>query len=446
MSHEMRTPLHGILGMLQLVRENELEPDVQRQLDMAQRSAEALSATIDEILDFSKIEARKIDLSMAWFDIRDVVADVTKAVDTTARAKNLAISCDVASDVPRRAWGDAARVRQVLMNLVGNAVKFTERGSVMINVAPRENALAFSVRDTGVGIDAATRSRIFEPFVQGDARRFSGTGLGLAIARRIVEAMGGKIEVESEPDFGSTFRFTIGTRFDAPAVVPMNLDDQVASSPRRHTVLVVDDNFVNQEFAAEAVRRLGHDVAVASSGEEALDLTAFRLFDLVLMDVQMPGIDGLEATRRLRAAGSLMRIVALTAHSTAEDRQRCLEAGMDDVLVKPVNTARLAAVLHGPIPEAIVNNTVLFARVREAFHTQTPALLAQMHEAIATGDSGALARSAHTLKGALSNFDAAGAIDAAMTLERKAKENQLGGAKEVFARLVMAVRSLEKSL
>lgn len=450
-SHEMRTPLHGILGMLQLAEEKPLDSDVRRHLDLAKHSAELLAETIDEILDFSKIEARSLDLAPTWFEVRDLVRDVVSTLEMTAAAKGMSFTAHVADETPRRAWGDVARLRQVLMNLAGNAIKFTERGSVMIHVVPREQMLAFSVRDTGVGIDAATRAQIFEPFVQGDARRFSGTGLGLAISRRIVEAMGGTIEVESELNQGSTFRFAIATRFDfnpapAPALHRESSTDDDSARTRQQTVLVVDDNLVNQEFAAEAVRRLGHEVVVASSGEEALDLAAFRLFDLVLMDIQMPGIDGLEATRRLRAAGSLMRIVALTAHSTPEDRQRCLEAGMDDVLVKPVNTARVAAILHGPIPDSIVSNPVLFARVREAFHTQTPALLARMSDAIASSDAAALARDAHTMKGALSNFDAAGAIDAALTLERKGKAGDLSGAKEVFARLVMAVRSLEKSL
>jgi CheY-like chemotaxis protein/anti-sigma regulatory factor (Ser/Thr protein kinase) len=348
-------------------------------------------------------------------------------IGVTAEAKALEVSAVVADDVPQRAWGDAARLRQVLVNLAGNAVKFTQNGEVAVSVTRGEGTLEFSVRDTGIGIDPAKREAIFDPFTQAD-RRFGGTGLGLAIVARLVEAMGGTIAVESKPGRGSTFRFTVPTQFD----------DLPASAAQ--SVLVVDDNLVNQEFAAETLRRLGHRVEVASSGEEAVEIAARNSFDTVLMDLQMPGIDGYETTRRLRAMenGKRTRIVALTAHGSAEDRERCFAAGMDEVMVKPVQREKLTASLG--------RESALRVRVRDAFAAQTPRLMSAMRDAIARGDAVALARDAHTMKGALSNFAVQEGVDAAALLEETANANELGNAAVVFSRLENAVREVEKTL
>jgi signal transduction histidine kinase/CheY-like chemotaxis protein len=565
MSHEMRTPLHGILGMLQLAEERTPSADVRRQLDLARRSAEALLRTIDDILDFSKIEARRIELEPVYFDLRETVTEVCKALGVTATMKGLDFYFAVDSAVPDRVWGDPLRVRQVLVNLIGNAVKFTAAGEVGVRVGATGTQLTFTVTDTGIGIDPLKRDLIFDPFAQADtthARRFGGAGLGLSIVSRLVDAMGGAISVESEQGRGSAFRATLplvadvvsiarqewehglaGMRVvviephaasrailgeilsewgmvpelyatvaaatqpplreayacvvaDGPSIVASNwtppvplvqlvsrlasFDDDVIVVTRPAgerdlidaiglatgltdraviysleregaaadslRVLVVDDHPINQEFAAEVVRRAGHDVIMAAGGQEALELLESGTYDVVLMDVQMPGIDGLEVTRRFRAANPRgeTRIIGVTAHSSREDRARCLEAGMDDVVVKPVSRARIADVLREPVIPG-VSATVL-GRVREAFQKQTPRLLAAMRESLLRGDAEALARDAHTMKGALSNFGPGDALDAATALEDAARIGDLPRAAQELAALEVGVREVEERL
>jgi signal transduction histidine kinase/CheY-like chemotaxis protein len=589
MSHEMRTPLHGIIGMLQLAIDTETSVERARQLEMARRSSETLLATIGDILDFSKIEARRLELEPVYFSIRQLVPDTLKTLGITAAEKGLTLAFAVSPDVQDRLWGDPLRIRQIIVNLVGNALKFTNRGDVVVRVSCEVMSadrvtIGFEVRDTGIGIDPSRRHLIFDPFAQADAthsRRYGGSGLGLAIVSRLLEAMGGVITFESEEGKGSTFRFVLtmpcepvgtapppewekslaGTRVlliepnattrailaetlrghgmvpesyptleralqpsiraayacvvaDAnilattpwiPPVPVVRITSPLAPAyhggvlvtrpvgerelldaigvalgvtertmtytlerrpevTRPLRVLVVDDNTVNQEFATEAVRRLGHVVTTAESGAEALDTMSRRTFDVVLLDVQMPGLDGLEVARRFRAVERGMRtpIVAVTAHSTREDRERCIEAGFDAVLTKPATQATLGAIIRevtgvmmpshaattpaDAILDAVGGNVRLLARVRDAFAMQTPRLLAALRDAVASGDGEALFQTAHTLKGAISNFDVPEAITAAAELERAGKDSDFERAGEILPELEAAIHKLEEKI
>ncbi|HUP45133.1 MAG TPA: ATP-binding protein [Thermoanaerobaculia bacterium] len=565
MSHEMRTPLHGVIGMLQLAIDEEESPRRVRQLDMAKRSAESLLATIEDILDFSKIEARKIDIEPVYFSIRDLLAETLKPLGVTAAAKNLVLGVGVAPNVPESVWGDPLRLKQVLINLVGNAIKFTERGEITVRASTAAGYFRCEVTDTGTGIPQELRERIFAPFEQGDgsqSRRFGGTGLGLAIVRSLVEAMGGTVDLQTEPGTGSSFSFVIPLPADAVGATPqraawegalagvsvlladpnpasralvaemlraremlvtecasaaepplgryscaITADEAVPTepaivitSPLEHVVddrlrvvrpvlepelidtvgtalglrrriaarpaaaktdpteplrvLVAEDNLVNQEFAAEALRKLGHRVSVASDGEEALQMMKKQIFDIVLMDVQMPKLSGLDATRLYREiepAALHTPIVALTAHTAAEDRHRCIEAGMDAVLIKPIDLRQLHSVVRSvtdvdPIVEAVGGNVKLLERVSEAFAKQTPALMQSMRQAIADRDGEALYMAAHTMKGAVSNFQGDPSYDLAVMVEQTAKGKDFARSVALVARLEAAVAALERRI
>ena len=541
MSHEMRTPLHGIIGMLQLAIDTETSAERARQLDMARRSAETLLATIGDILDFSKIEARRLELEPVYFSIRQLITDTLKTLGITAAEKGLTLAFAVSPEVPDRLWGDPLRIRQIIVNLVGNALKFTNRGDVVVRVSCEVMSadrvtIGFEVRDTGVGIDPSRRHLIFDPFAQADSshsRRYGGSGLGLAIVARLLEEMGGMVTFESEQGKGSTFRFVlpmpcepIGTApppewesalagmrvlliepnassrailaetLHVHGMVPESyatLDGALQPSIRAaYACVVADANILastpwippvpvvritsplapayhggvlvtrpvgerelldaigvalgvdraNGDVHAGAaprgrasaarsrgrrqrrqsgVRRRGRAAARArrddvESGAEALDMLAKRTFDVILLDIQMPGLDGLEVARRFRGMerGTRTPIVAVTAHTTAEDRDRCTAAGFDAVLTKPATQSTLGAIIRevtgtampstipsGPadaILDAVGGNVRLLARVRDAFAMQTPRLMASLHDAIAARDGEALFHTAHTSK------------------------------------------------
>ncbi len=368
MSHEIRTPLNGVLGMVQLLATTGLDESQQGFLRDIEASATALLTIINDLLDFSKIEADRMELTWEPFGLRGLLASVETSLGVLATEKGLGLSVDVAQNVPELLVGDADRLRQVLVNLVGNAIKFTKRGGIVINVqcidaclpaeSVDENAtqdLLFSVSDTGIGISPEDASRIFEPFTQVDgsySRRFGGTGLGLAITKRLVRLMGGEIALESEPGQGSEFSFTATFGLEAsPPELPEVPRQPEADSPYVPPlrVLLVDDNRVNRDILEKWLRRRGHTVATASNGEQAVEAARTEPFDLVLMDIQMPGLNGLEASQAIRAlpdhAASATVIVAVTAHAMAGDRERFLAAGLDDYLPKPVSQEALDRVL-----------------------------------------------------------------------------------------------------
>jgi PAS domain S-box-containing protein len=344
MSHEIRTPMAGVLGLVDLLLKTDLSSPQRDYVTLVQSSATSLLRLIDDILDFSKIEAGRLLLERVPFDLPATLREIVELLRFRASAQGTELGVDFGPGVPRWVWGDPGRLRQVLTNLVGNAVKFTEDGQVWIEVWPlADGRLRFEITDTGIGIPKEAQERLFELFSQADSstsRRYGGSGLGLAISQRIVQQMEGEIGCESEPGEGSTFWFHL--RFE-PASPPLSLplpgDDAVPRRPgRQRRILVAEDNVVNQLVVTQHLAALGYEVLAVNNGREALQALERTPVDLVLMDCQMPELDGYEATRQIRLGAAESRgvpIVALTAHAMKEELERCLAVGMNDYITKP---------------------------------------------------------------------------------------------------------------
>jgi PAS domain S-box-containing protein len=474
MSHEIRTPMNAILNMTGFALEAATDPHQRENLAIAHNSAESLLLIINDILDFSKIEAGKLDLDNKPFDPRTALTLPLRPLALNAEAKGLQYMLRVDASVPQVLIGDAGRLRQVLLNLVGNAIKFTPSGSVEVELAVHgggERAtLVGRVRDTGIGIDSAKQATIFQHFAQADTsitRRYGGTGLGLAICSRLVRLMDGTLSVESQPGSGSIFTFTAQVCRSPSGELPATVRQATREVPRLH-ILLAEDALENQKVAEQMLQRLGHTFDVAEDGRQAVDLYQRSKYDLILMDIQMPVMGGFEAIERIRrieqTTGKRVPIIALTAHAMKGDRETCLARGIEGYVPKPIHfeelAATIAAVYQGaPLPAPLPTempcdfdpnhaslmsggDPMLAWRIQRFLQGSR---MKNIQQALEKQDCQQLKVAAHNFKGHVGTYSGT-AMRLAAQIENAAERNDLAEAHQTWMELQRCVERLEAEL
>ena len=492
MSHELRTPLNAVIGSADLLRAasargTELSPEDRRHVETIDSSAESLLALIDDILDFAKLEAGRLRLEAKDFGLRDLVENVRRLVSTTAEGKGIGLEVEIDADLPDALHGDPARLRQILLNLAANAVKFTVRGQVDIRVTSKagdagEKRIRFTVRDTGIGISPEDQQRIFDTFYQADsasARRFSGSGLGLSISKELIRRMGGEFGLESTRGVGSTFWVELPLR---TALAPPSAEDRSENAVgrdfdrSRFRILIVDDEPINRRLASAHLKALGYRSEAVGDGPSALARQEKATFDAVLMDCQMATVDGYETARRWRRAEkqrSLDRtpIIALTARALPGEREKCLAVGMDDYLTKPYRGADLKAVLDRRLGAADVEESTaavasssfeerigalrrlgevtgedILGPAIESFPEESAGRLAAMREAIEQEEAATLAEVAHGFVSVAGALGADHLVDLLRQIEARAMDGELEGAEASLVSVEVASEHFEQKL